>query len=137
MACAAVCPGQCIDRNERVTVNIAGQEVSWGKLDEWKCFAYYIGANKATNPFLPPDALKDIPDGDAIIKGRKATITPEEYPAVNDAVNRHYPNEPGGYNPPKCGGCLRACLNSMEKRGVITPQFANRFRDKEAWKLEN
>ena len=137
MACAAVCPGQCIDRNERVTVNIAGQEVSWGKLDEWKCFAYYIGANKATNPFLPPDALKDIPDGDAIIKGRKATITPEEYPAVNDAVNRHYPNEPGGYNPPKCGGCLRACLNAMEKRNVLTPRFANRFRENKAWKLED
>ena len=136
MACAVQCPGQCLSRDEQINVEVAGRSISWGKLDEWKCFAYYIGANKKTNPFMPPDALKDIPEGDKIIRGQKETITPEEYPAVNEAVNRHYPNDTNGYNPPKCGGCLRACLNSMERRGVLETKFKNKFRDKKAWKLE-
>ncbi len=136
MACVATCPGQCLSRNEKIEVELAGRRVSWGKLDEWKCFAYYIGARKAANPFLPPDALKDVPDGDAILRGEKATISPEEYPAINAAVNKHYPPEPGGYNPPKCGGCLRACLCSLERRGVLDPKFNNRFREGKPWKLE-
>ncbi len=136
MACAVACPGQCIDRHERININVAGHGVSWGKLDEWKCFAYYIGAGKATNPFLPRDAFKDIPDGEALMRGTKKTITPDEYTAINNAINRHYPNEPGGYNPPKCGGCLRACLNSMEKRGVLSRKFNNQFHAGKAWKLE-
>lgn len=133
MACARACPGQCLDMNERVTVDVAGHQVSWGKIDEWKCFAYYIGANKASNPFMPPDGLKEVPDGDKIMSGAKETITAAEYSPINAAVNTHYSNEIGGYNPPKCGGCLRACVNSMEKRGVLTTKFNHNFRDKKPW----
>jgi hypothetical protein len=105
MACVAACPGQCISREEQIKIELAGHDVSWGKLDEWKCFAYYIGANKATNPFMPRDAFKDIPDGAALMRGDPSVrITAESYTPVNDAINRHYPAEPGGYNPPKCGG---------------------------------
>lgn len=136
MACAAACPGQCISKTEQVAVSLDGHDVRWGKLDEWKCFAYYIGANKSSNPFLPRDAFKGIPDGDALMRGRRLTVAPDEYPAINAAVNKFYPNEPGGYNPPKCGGCLRACLCSMERRGVLTGKFKNRFRDGKPWKLE-
>ena len=136
MACAMQCPGQCISRDKQIKINIAGHEISWGRIDEWKCFAYYIGANKQTNPFMPRNAMDHIPDGNKIMRGQINTITPNEYPAINDAVNCHYPNDINGYNPPKCGGCLRACLNSMEKRGVLTTKFKNKFRDKNTWKLE-
>jgi ferredoxin len=136
MACVMQCPGSCLSREEQIHVNVAGHEVSWGKLNEWKCFAYYIGANKASNPFLPRDAFKDIPDGEALIKGERKTILPSEYTAINRVINSHYPNEIGGYNPPKCGGCLRACLNSMEKRGVLNRKFHHQFCDKKSWKME-
>lgn len=136
MACVAACPGQCISKNERVHVEIAGHRISWGKLDEWKCFAYYIGANRKSNPFLPGDAFNNIRDGDLIMRGRKGTISPEEYPAVNAAVNRYYPGETAGYNPPKCGGCLRACLCSMERRGVLSMKSKHKFRERTPWKLE-
>ena len=136
MACVRECPGQCLSRDEQIHVTIAGHDVQWGKLDEWKCFAYYIGANKKANPFMPRNAMDHIPDGDKIMRGEKDTISPDEYPAINDAVNCHYPNDTNGYNPPKCGGCLRACLNSMEKRGVLTTKYKNKFRDKKVWKLE-
>jgi len=137
MACVANCPGSCISRTERVNVKLAGRAVSWGKLDEWKCFASYIGANKATNPFLPRDAFRDIPDGADLMRGApEAKVTADSYSPINDAINRHYPCEPGGYNPPKCGGCLRACLNSLEARGVLNRTFKNRFHVGKAWKLE-
>lgn len=138
MACVAACPGQCISREEQIKIELADHDVSWGKLDEWKCFAYYIGANKATNPFMPRDAFKDIPDGAALMRGDPSVrITAESYTSVNDAINRHYPAEPGGYNPPKCGGCLRACLHSLEVRGVLNRHFNERFRTRKPWKLEN
>lgn len=136
MACVAACPGKCLSRDKQISVTVAGRVLRWGELDEWKCFAYYIGANKAGNPFLPRNAFDGIPDGERLMRGEKASVTPSEYPAINEAVNRHYPNEVNGYNPPKCGGCLRACLNSMESRGVLVPAFHNRFRDASAWKLE-
>jgi hypothetical protein len=115
---------------------VAGKEISWGALDEWKCFAYYIGANKQSNPFMPYGALDSLPEGRKIMNGTKETVTPDEYPEINDAVNKYYPNDTNGYNPPKCGGCLRACLNSIEKRGVLTSEFKNSFRNKRPWKLE-
>ena len=137
MACVNSCPGSCISATEQVSVNLAGREVSWGKLDEWKCFAYYIGANKESNPFMPRDAFKDIPNGEELMRGDpSAKVTAGSYTPINDAVNRHYPSEPGGYNPPKCGGCLRACLNSLEVRGVLKRKFNQRFRTGKPWKLE-
>jgi epoxyqueuosine reductase len=137
MACVSACPGSCLSATEQVKVELAGHEVSWGKLDEWKCFAYYIGASKASNPFLPRDAFKDIPGGAELMRGSPdAKVTAGSYSPVNDAINRHYPAEPGGYNPPKCGGCLRACLNSLEKRGVLNRKSNQNFRAGKAWKLE-
>ena len=137
MACVAACPGSCISREEQIEVDLAGTKVSWGKIDEWKCFAYYIGASKATNPFMPRDAFKDIQDGDKLMRGDpEAKVTASSYTPLNDAINVHYPAEPGGYNPPKCGGCLRACLTSMEARGVLDRKFKQRFRDRRPWKLE-
>jgi len=137
MACVAACQGHCLSKNEKISIKVAGHEVSWAKLDEWKCFAYYLGAARASNPFLPKDAYKDIPDGELVASGDKKTVTPEEYPAISGLVNKHYPIEIGGYNPPKCGGCLRACLCSMERRGVLTRKFQNKFREgSKTWRVE-
>lgn len=35
------------------------------------------------------------------------------------------------------GGCLRACLHSLEARGVLNRHFNERFRTRKPWKLEN
>ncbi len=137
MACVRACPGRCLDADEQVRVTVAGRELSWGRLDEWKCFAYYLGAARKSNPFLPPDALPGVPDRERILRAEKETISPEAFPAIAKGVHRHYACEISGYNPPKCGGCLRACLHAMERRGVLTRRFEQPFRDKQAWKLED
>jgi len=135
MACAAHCPGNCISRDETVRINVAAREVEWGVLDEWKCFAYYMGAAKESNPFLPRNAFKDRTDGDEIIRGDKK-VSSDEYGEISGIVNSYYPPPPSGYNPPKCGGCLRACVSSLEKRGVLKKKYAGRFRKGKPWKLE-
>ncbi len=54
--CVKGCPGRAID-------------AASGKRDDWRCAAYYNGANGLKNPFMPPDAFKDFPDRLAIIAG--------------------------------------------------------------------
>ena len=135
MACAAQCPGKCISKDERVEVKIAGGNIYWGKLDEWGCFAYYQGANRTGNPFIKEGIFKDIPGGNEIEKGI-GKITPENQPALFEALANAYAHEIGGYGAPKCGGCLRACYNALERRGVLKNKFKNSFRTQKPWKLE-
>ncbi len=133
MACVAHCPGKCLPREEAVRVTVAGRELSWAKLDEWSCFSYYKGANRASNPFLPENAYEGIPDGDRIIKG-ECPVDAEGFRRLAPVIKKTYPSPPCGYNPPKCGGCLRACLSMMEKRGILRKKFVNRFRTAKPWK---
>jgi epoxyqueuosine reductase len=137
MACAAACPGKCISTDEKVQIEIEGHKQEWGKLDEWKCFTYYKGANKSSNPFMPEEGMQSIAEGDKIIKGEKK-ITPEDFSRISKELNGYYPtpNYPfEGYNPPMCGGCLRACLVSLESNGVLKGRYKNRFRKRKIWKL--
>ncbi len=136
MACAVACPGSCISRSEEVSIEVARTKVSWGKLDEWSCFGYYIGAAKSSNPFVKDEMYDSLPGGDSLRRGEKR-ITPDEYAELNRSISESYPIELGGYNPPKCGGCLRACYTSLERRGVLSTSFENRFRTAPAWKRKD
>lgn len=135
MACAAACPGKCIDREKSVSATVAGRRLEWGCLAEWNCFAHYVGANKEANPFIPGDVFKDIKDGEALLNAQR-DVDPEEYTRINRRLAECYPPPPSGYNPPKCGGCLRACLASLEARGVLSRRFSNKFRTSKAWKMK-
>lgn len=135
MQCVNNCPGHAISGKETVKVTIAGHAVEWGKLDEWQCFAYYMGANRETNPFLPEDAFKDLPDGDKIIKGEKK-LTPDEVISVQKILRTYYPNV-CGYNSAMCGGkgCMRACMVHLEEKGILKNKFKNKFRKSQPWKI--
>lgn len=134
MACVGACPGKCISPKERIKVNLAGHEVEWGKLNEWDCFIYYQGANERSNPFMPEDTFKTIEGGDELRKGQKH-ISPKEFDAFTKELYECYPPALHGYNPPKCGGCLRACVNNLEKKGVLSKKFENPFRTSKPWKM--
>ncbi len=133
--CAAECPGRAISKTETVTARICGRDVVWNKLDEWQCFYAYMGGVKEINPFLPPDAYKDLPDGDKIMRGEKK-LTPEEVLQVQEIVRRYYPNV-SGYNNAMCGGrgCIRACMVHLEERGKLTRKFERPFRVRKPWRL--
>lgn len=133
MSCVNACPGGCISKDKQISINIKDKTISWGKIDEWSCFAYYIGAAISSNPFVDEKVYDNISEG-KLLKAGKLTVTPDTYNAINDAINNYYPIDPYGYNPPKCGGCLRSCYNSMERREVLQNSFESRFRNHKTWK---
>ena len=135
MLCVKECPVGAISGTETVKVNVAGREVEWGRLAEWQCFHAYCGSVKETNPFLPRDAFKDLPDGDAIMKGEKA-LTPKEVLQVLGILHKHYPAA-AGYGSAMCGGrgCLRACMVHLEKTEKLTRPFKHPFRKRKPWRL--
>ncbi|OGV64991.1 MAG: hypothetical protein A3K18_32890 [Lentisphaerae bacterium RIFOXYA12_64_32] len=134
MACVSQCSGHCLSATETVRITVAGRPVEWAKLDEWKCFAHYIGAAKESNPFMPRDVFKGLPDGDRILRGER-TITADEYGEIARRIRSSYPGC-AHYNPPKCGGCLRACIASCERRGILQNKMVNPFRTGKPWKVE-
>ena len=134
MACVAACPGKCISAKETVQVELAGNKVEWGKLNEWDCFAYYQGASGKSNPFLPEGAFSQLPGGDEVFAG-KGAVTAHEFNSYAAVIRDNYAS-PLGYNAPKCGGCLRACVNTMEKRDCMNNKFKNNFRTGKPWKLD-
>lgn len=133
MACVAACPGKCISAKETIKIKLAGHDVEWGKLNEWDCFAYYQGANGKSNPFLKEGAFDHLDGGQELFDGKKS-ITAKEFNSIASVIRDSYEN-PMSYNSPKCGGCLRACINSMEKQDNMSNRFNNRFRTGKPWKL--
>lgn len=112
--CVTACPGKAISAS--------------GELDEWQCTAYRMGADVKSNPFLDPDALRDMPDGQAALKGEKRfdQTAIEQY---KDLWGEAYPQVRFGYNPGLCGiACRRACYAHLEAKGVLQDKFTNRFR---------
>ncbi|MGD9517878.1 MAG: hypothetical protein AB7W28_00045 [Armatimonadota bacterium] len=133
MSCVAECPIGAISADELVTINVEGHEVQWGKLDEWQCFWAYWSGLAEVNPFLPPDAFADLPDGDKILRGERK-LTPQEVCEVHRRLRAFYPS-PGGYGPAMCGGrgCIRACMVHLEERGVLKQHFEGPFRKRRPW----
>jgi ferredoxin len=133
--CLKGCPGGAIT-NEKEKVTWAGKTFERRVLNEHQCRLYHCGAHSATNPFLRPDALKDIPDGDKIAAG-KITLSPEAAQKATAAAARSYGGT-GIYNPCVCGkACQRECYIHLERRSVLKKHFVNPFRSAEPWHIEN
>lgn len=124
-ACAAACPGGAIQTDKTVKVNLAGREVEWWDVDNDKCDVYFRGGDW-TDEELPEDEQymqrmygKDV---------RRGSHTP-------------FYNKPRNlYNTGQavCGarGCTRACMISLENRGVLQNQFKEKFRRRKPWTVD-
>lgn len=121
MACVKNCPGQCFDPKNTVKVNLAGREVEWANIDTAKC--------------------------DITFRGAELTDQPQEKPYLQEKPN----SKPGEWSPffkkPRnlyntgqavCGarGCTRACMISLENRGVLQNTFKQKFRRRPAWTVD-
>ncbi|MGI5924307.1 MAG: hypothetical protein ACOX9E_10220 [Lentisphaeria bacterium] len=121
MACVKNCPGQCFDPKNTVKVNLAGREVEWANIDTTKC--------------------------DITFRGAELTDQPQEKPYLPEKPN----TKPGEWSPffkkPRnvyntgqavCGarGCTRACMISLENRGVLQNTFKQKFRRRPAWTVD-
>ena len=134
--CITACPGDALKPHCPATRKGGDKVWDHAGRDDWQCAAYYNGACLDSNPFVPPEAFADWPDGSEIARGEKP-LSPEESRRVIDRLRRlGYPSYRFGYDPAICGvACRRACYAHLEECGVLTRTFKRPFRTAETPKL--
>jgi len=122
MACVKACPGGCIPADKTVKATLAGREIEWSDIDMNKCDVTFTGGVKNEKP-LPPE---------------------EQYRSEDPTIGRGswtpFKKKPRNlYNTGQavCGaaGCTRACMISLESRGVLKNKFKEKFRRRKQWKV--
>jgi len=113
--CIEQCPGCAISRNEKVSVKIAGREISWQKLDFAKCsVALHGGGEKACNPFIVNAADEVGFNQQPYTEARNYKLGPVVWSGRQVGAWR---------------GCHMACMEHLEERGVLKNKFKTRFGD--------
>jgi ferredoxin len=122
MACVKACPGQCIPKDKTIKVNLAGKELEWADVFMDGCGVAFCGAELQDEEV--PENEQYVPDTDT----RPGNWTP------------FYKKQRHLYNTGQavCGsrGCTRACMISLEKRGVLQNKFSEKFRRRPQWKVD-
>ena len=137
MACVRECPGGCLSQTESIKVNVSGKVCEWGKLDEWKCYAFYTHGGRKFNPFVPKEVWDKNENGDLDVL-EKADVKADEKSVkkVYLALEKYFPTWVG-YNMAKCGGCIRACVSMLEKKGgCMAGRFHEPLRTDKPWKMD-
>ena len=126
MACVRECPGGCIPADRTVKANVGGYELEWADVDMNKCDWVFQGGEK----------VKDGEEGGYFKK--ESQPQPGEYKA--SSISPFYKAPKHLYNTGKaiCGakGCTRACMISLEKRGLMKNKFENPFRTGKTWSVD-
>lgn len=151
--CVKDCPGNAIppvkDEDKKITVEIGDKKISWGDVHMGRCTLTHHGLNNTISPFLK----KDFPNLEFDVAN--SDITEEEayrltYPLGLGTWGNNFYEENGGniikyykYILNHCGyfalcgakGCIRACMDSLEKSGRIENTFENKFYRKKSWNI--
>ncbi len=121
MACVKACPGKCFPTDKTVKVTLAGHEVEWADLDMDKCDLTFRGAERADD-------------------GREDTYMDWRFPTKPGSWSPFYRKPRNLYNTGQavCGsrGCTRACMMSLEARGVLQNTFKEKFRRRPQWSVD-
>jgi epoxyqueuosine reductase len=130
MKCIEACPGKAINSERVKSVSVEGRTNEFAELNEWQCSAYYCGANKSTNPFMPKEALGNIDDRQKVLNGDKELSENEASTVISELCN-YYPEVRFGYTASICGkACWRACYSHLEEKGLIIKKLNSKFRNK-------
>lgn len=121
MMCVKACPGKAISATKTVTVELCGHKVEWGELDEDACDMAFRG-------------------GTYTEEGEKGTYI-EGYDNVKpNHISPFYTKPSNLYNSGQAvcgaGGCTRACMVSLEARGVLKNKFKDPFRTQKPWSVD-
>lgn len=121
MACVQECPGNAIPADKTVKVTLAGREVEWADIDCRACNKAFRGSERVehgeTGHYLDySDQFKPSSISPFFAKPRNLYNT-------GQAI---------------CGGkgCMRACMVSLEKRGILSNEFKAPFRKRKLWKVD-
>ncbi len=146
MCCVRECPAHAISPDKTVDINVAGHDVSWGELDELKCTAVYQAGTKEISPFMPEEIKPYIDNiiNDVWKDNEKGMLDYSKHQGVWAYLRENYPyitNNHNSFHHPAalCGarGCTRACLDHLDKKGVLTHKFKYPFRDRKPWVIKN
>ena len=75
-------------------------------------------------------------NGDLNLLEGKCSANEEEILKVYSALEKYFPTWVG-YNMAKCGGCIRACVSMLEKKGgCMSERFKEPLRTKKAWAMD-
>ncbi|NLC45458.1 MAG: hypothetical protein GX783_14405 [Clostridiales bacterium] len=151
--CVIDCPGNAIppvkDEDKKITVEIGGKKIQWGDVHMGRCTLTHHGLNNTISPFLK----NDFPNLE--FDATSSDVTEEEayrltYPLGLGTWGSNFYEENGGsiikyykYILNHCGyfalcgakGCIRACMDSLEKSKRIENRFQNKFYRKKAWNI--
>ena len=121
MACVKACPGHCFPTDRTVKVTLAGHEVEWSDLDMGKCDITIRGALET-----------GVEQKDPYEPWMKTTVPGEWSPFYHKPRNLYNTGQA------VCGarGCTRACMMSLEARGVLQNTFKQKFRRRPAWTVD-
>lgn len=121
MACVRECPGGCIPKDRTIKANVNGKELEWADVDMQKCGMVFRGGEKCADGETG-DYFEDRDDY------KPSSISP------------FYHKPPTVYKSGQaiCGakGCTRACMISLESRGLLKNKFENPFRTKKLWSVD-
>jgi hypothetical protein len=121
LACVKACPGQAFDPEKTVKVNLAGHEVEWMDIDCDKCNVAFRGAK-----------VVDEEVEDPYTQYHENTVPGEWSPFMHKPRNLYNSGQA------VCGarGCTRACMISLESRGVLKNKFKDKFRRRKPWSVD-
>ncbi|MBQ6803521.1 MAG: hypothetical protein IJP04_02590 [Clostridia bacterium] len=124
MACARACPSHSISTTKSIKVKLGGYDVEWGEIDEPAC-------NKA---FVGSELCEEGEEGNYF----KAGPNVGKYRASSISPFYQKPDNQYGTGQAICGaqGCIRACMMSMEARGVLENKFDSKFRRRPKWSVD-
>ena len=152
-ACERECPGNAVpsvkDESKRLYVDFAGEKTVWyGDVRMGRCTLSHHGMNNECSPFLK----KEFPN--MAFDVRESEMTEEEaYILTYTLARAQWWRKPDSHKALEyydyvlkhtgyfaiCGarGCIRACMNMLEKAGRTENKFHNKFYRKESWLLPN
>jgi ferredoxin len=152
-ACQRECPGNAVpsikDENSYINVDFGEKQVWYGDVHMGRCALTHQGFNNECSPFLK----KDLPH--MAFDVRNTEMSEEEaYMLVESISQFPWDEKPGDYKSvvdyykyirnhvgyyAMCGarGCIRACMNTLEKTNRIENKFHNEFYKKPSWLLPN
>lgn len=121
MACVRECPGGCIPKDRTVKDKVHDRELEWADVDMNKCNYTFVGAKIAD-------------EGEAT----DYISTVEGYAPASHTPFVHKPKNLYNSGQAVCGarGCTRACMVSLERRGVLKNKFHSPFRTEKPWSVD-
>lgn len=152
-ACTRGCPGQAIPdtkSDEKVSVNIGDKKITFGDVHMGRCTLTHHGMNNQASPFFKgafPNFEFDVTKTDLTeVEAYKLVCALRDSEWVKTPYLRskyQLPQYPlvrkmsGGYFA-LCGakGCIRECMNVLEKTGRIENTFDTPFKHKQSWHVD-